>query len=235
MPILSLLAFAILCWLSCALTARAGEPSPSPAPQHPRFWSGLVLATNGAHPGQPPEHLRPVARKLTNIFGYNQFQVIGESSQKIDDSSERWLIPSKDFYMSVRSPNGPGPKNPTHITLFQNRKRLAEMEAHIGPDSPLFIRGPQYAGGQLVIVVRVADPSEFPERPVPKAVIVPVRPAPFPPIFGATPTRIPERVIVPPPPPTGVPLEKFYPGPDDHLSPLPGEGRGDPDSKMGKP
>jgi hypothetical protein len=222
MPIFSLLAFAIICWLSCALTARAGDPSPAPA--HPRIWSGLILATNGAHPGQPPEHLRPVAGKLRNIFGYNQFEVIGESSQRIDDANERWLIPSKDFYMSVRGPNGPGPKNPTHIELFQNRRRLAEMEAHLGPDSPLFIRGPQYAGGQLVIVVRVADQAEFPDRPVPRAVIVPVRPAPFSPVFGATPARVPEHVIgppPPPPPPSTVPLEKFYP--DVHSGPALGE------------
>jgi hypothetical protein len=232
MPISSLLVFAIICWLSCALTARAGDPSP--APQHPRIWSSLILATNDAHPTQPPEHLRPVAGKLHNIFGYNQFQVIGESSQKIDDANERWLVPSKDFYMSVRSPNGPGPKNPTHIILFQNRKRLAEMEAHIGPDSPLFIRGPQYAGGQLVIVVREAGPAEFPEA-VPKAVLVPVKPGPQGAIQTATPPRVPERVIVPPPAPNGVPLEKFYPGPDDHAGPLPGERPGDVDLKLGKP
>jgi hypothetical protein len=230
MPHVSLLTFATFCWLSCALTLRAGEPSPTP--QHPRIWSGLILATNGAHPGEPPEHLRKVAGKLRNIFGYNQFEVIGESSQRMDDANERWLIPSKDFYMSVRSPNGLGPKNQTQIILFQNRRRLAELEAHLGPDSPLFIRGPQYAHGQLVIVVRVADPSEFPER-LPGTAMLPLRQMP---VFAATPSRVQQHVVVAPPPPNAVPVQKFNPVPADRFGPMPGEGHGgDMESKTSKP
>ena len=157
MPLLSLLALGLFCWLSASSLSRAAEPSPAPPP---RIWSGLVLATNGPHPAAPPDRLRSVAGKLKNIFGYNQFEIIGEYSEKMDASSERWLVPSKDFYMSVQASPGHTGNFPTDIVLYQNRKRLAELQAHLGPDSPLFIRGPQYAHGQLVIVLRVADPSE---------------------------------------------------------------------------
>jgi hypothetical protein len=230
MPLLSLLAFGLICWLSWAATIRAAEPSPTAAP---RIWSGLILATNGAHPGQPPEHLRNVAGKLKNIFGYNQFEIVGEYSEKMGDANERWLVPSKDFYMSVQSGTGPGGNHPMKIVLFQNRKRLAELEAHLGPDSPLFIRGPQYAHGQLVIVLRVAEPSEFAVHE-PKPAILATNPSPI------LQPKEKQRSNPPPPPPPApllapIPKEKFNPQPPDRFGPLPGDRPGDIDSKLGRP
>jgi hypothetical protein len=207
---LSLLALALLCWLSCLATAEAQPPYPH------RIWSGLVLATNGPHPGEPPEHLRKVAGKLKDIFGYNHFEIVGEYSEKVDDNGERWLVPSKDFYMSVRSGAGPGANHPMKIVLFQSRRRLAELEAHLGPDSPLFIRGPQYAHGQLIIVLREPDPSEFPAHPS----AVHLTPLPT---HEKTPLLLPAG---------GPPQkDKLLPIPPDHFSPVAPEHPGDLDLK----
>jgi len=240
----SILASGLLCWFSCA--AAFAQPSPAP----PRIWSGLVLATNGANPGQPPEHLRKVAGKLKNIFGYNQFELVGEYSQKMEGPNESWLVPSKDFYMSVKSGSGPGGNHPMKIVLFQSNHRLAELEAHVSPDSPLFIRGPLYDRGQLVIVVRVADPSEDLEREsirVPAEAIhsaeegpnvrerkqsEPIPPAPTS-LSPATAVLPPPIVQLPPP----MPGPKINPLPAvAHIASLPEKknpGAGDPGSKTG--
>jgi len=162
MPLLSLLAFAIL-WCSCASRARAGDPAaaaPSIVPT--TIWSGLVLATNDPHPADAPPQLRNYAQQLKNIFGYNQFELIGENAEKMDDPYERWLIPSKDFCLSVKMHNEPGQNYPMKIVLFQTRKRLAEFETHVSAESPLFIRGPMYARGQLVIVLHIVAPGDAP-------------------------------------------------------------------------
>ncbi len=107
--------------------------------------------------------MRRYAGKLKNIFGYNQYELIGESSAKMDDPDERWLAPSKDFSLSVQRDDGPGLRHsPTKIALFQGKHRVAEFDTHLSSGSPLFIRGPFYAGGQLVIVVHAVDPSEIP-------------------------------------------------------------------------
>jgi hypothetical protein len=247
MSLLSLLAFGLLCWLSCAATAGAADPSPAPT----RIWSGLVLATNPAHPAQPPEPLRKFASKLKNIFGYNQFELVGEYSEKMDDPSERWLLPSKDFYLSVKTRNLPAQHYPMDVVLFQNRRRLAEFETHLSPESPLFIRGPLYAGGQLVIVLRVADASEFPVRPAPKPPFVVLNPSPFSPV---PPPREKEHpvtaaILITPPKARIIPLPADHsfgplppgrpgPGPADRFGPMSGDrpgGPGDIDQKFGKP
>jgi hypothetical protein len=163
MALLFLLAFV---WLSRPGPALAGEPSPPPIPPA-AVWSSLVLATNDAHPAQAPAMLRKYADKLRNIFGYNQFEIIGENSErmeKIEEPYEHWLIPSKDFYMSLKPRAERGGRHRMKIVLFQNRRQLAEFETHLSPESPLFIRGPLYARGQLVIVLHVVDPAEVPLR-----------------------------------------------------------------------
>ena len=234
MPLLSLLAFCLLCWLSCAATASAADASP---PSPPAIWSGLILATNDAHPAQAPTRLRLFADKLKNIFGYNQFELVGEHSEKMDDPYERWLIPSKDFCLSVKTHTGPGERYPMKIALFQNRHRLVQFEARLNSDSPLFIRGPLYAGGQLVIVLRVVDPSELPMRAL-RTPFVGANPSP---IINGTPPREKDR-----PTPASlatIPKERFNPAPVDHPSlipadhfgPMPGERPGDMDSKIMKP
>ena len=156
MPIPFLLVFCVL-WL--AGPAYAGSP-PAPAATPTSIWSGLVLATNDAHPADAPAELCKYAAKLKNIFGYNQFELIGQYSEKMDDPLERWLIPSKDFCLSVKTHNEPGENYPMKIVLFQNRRRLAEFETHLSSESPLFIRGPLYAGGQLIIVLHIVEPSD---------------------------------------------------------------------------
>jgi hypothetical protein len=168
MPFLAIILLCLCAALDASTSRVFGADASSPSPAVvgkviPRaIWTGLVLATNDPHPAEAPSQLRRFAGKLRNIFGYNQFELIGENSEKMEVPSERWLIPSKEFYLNVKTHPEPGQKLPDTIILFQNRRRLAEFETHLTADSPLFIRGPQYARGQLVIVVHVSEPGEAP-------------------------------------------------------------------------
>jgi hypothetical protein len=241
MSLLSFLA-AVLLGLACAGMASAASPASDASPPPARIWSGLILATNDSHPAQAPDRLRKFADKLKSIFGYNQFELIGEYSEKMDGSTERWLIPSKDFYLSVKTHNQPGGHNPATVTLFQSRHKLAEFETHLSPDSPLFIRGPLYARGQLVIVLHMADPSEAAVHPVAKPPLAVLNPTPLSTVLpprekerpnSASVVTIPKTHLNPPPPDHfgPPPAARFGPGPADRLGPHPG----DLDPKLGKP
>jgi hypothetical protein len=243
----SLLAFSILASLACA-SADAASPAASPPPP-PHLWSGLIYATNPSHPAPAPGRLARYVEKLRRIFGYSQYDLVGESSNKIDGPTERWLMPSQDFYMSVKPENGPGGHYPARVTLFQAKRRVAEFETHLSPDSPLFIRGPQYGGGQLVIVVHMVDEPE----PTPAALIL-QRPGSIivgGPGLGAILVHkekgpgmgtISQKARIPVlspihPVPIGGPgpgsPDHFDPGLHDHLGPLPG-GPGGLDSKLNR-
>jgi hypothetical protein len=249
MPLFPLLAVCLFCWLSCAaMAATTASPAPAATPQVVRaamavpavnppvirvaavvpppagpstaIWSGVVLATNQAHPSQAPPHLRSMADKLRHIFGYNQFQLVGEYAEKVGSGAERWLMPTRDFFLKAHK--NPGRNSSTRIVLFEGRRRVAEFDADLESGRPLFIRGPQYQGGQLLIVLRAVDPSQVP----PHAPMAPFFVTP-PPALNLQPPKIRQNsgvVVVsaklPKQRPAG-PLPRIIPNQPQHLTPLP--------------
>jgi hypothetical protein len=132
--------------------ARGGE----------RVWSGLVMATNhppirGAmQPGlarglPPPMHrLHPTLRRT---FGYDQFDVIGQSHKVLRTGQEDWLAVSKHFSLHVDSRGATRDGYRVHLQLFQDRQLLLETDANLSQSSPLVIKGPQVGSGQLLLLL----------------------------------------------------------------------------------
>ena len=64
-------------------------------------WSGLVIAENVAQPQSVPPELTRIEGSLKKFFGYNQFQVIGQSQKTLKTGQEDWLATSKFFGLHV--------------------------------------------------------------------------------------------------------------------------------------
>jgi len=124
-----------------------------------KIWSAVVLATNPPTPKDAPAELREFAPRLKRVFGYSQFDLVGSAAEKIDDRTERWLVPSQSFWLSVKARRAVSKETRggylLNLELFQDNRPLLETEAKLAPGSPLFIRGPQYGNGQLIIVLQV--------------------------------------------------------------------------------
>ncbi len=119
------------------------------------IWSALVLATNETKPMPPPAELQKFSGRMRNVFGYNQFEIIGSHTELMDDRTECWLVPSKSFSLRVKAKEGERDERTLSLQLFQKETLLVETKAHLGQQSPLFIRGPLYGTGQLIIVLSV--------------------------------------------------------------------------------
>ena len=66
-----------------------------------RVWSAMIFATN-TDAGKPvPPELANFRGQLEDIFGYKVFEVIDSHTELMDDPTERWLLPSKHFSLSV--------------------------------------------------------------------------------------------------------------------------------------
>lgn len=119
------------------------------------IWSALVHATNETSPEETPTELRRIEEKLENVFGYNQFRLLGEHAEQMDDPKEYWLIPSRIFSLRVASKMADKIGYRLKLELYHEKRRITEFEANLGAQSAIFIRGPLYAGGQLIIVLMV--------------------------------------------------------------------------------
>src|SRR5689334_19652575 len=75
--------------------------SAAPAYAAQLVWSGLIIAQNEEHPKPVPSELASLEDTLKELFGYNQFEVIGQSRKTLTTGQEDWLATSKYFALRV--------------------------------------------------------------------------------------------------------------------------------------
>ena len=127
-------------------------------------WSGLVIAENVPQPAAIPPELTKFEQTLKDLFGYNQFEVIGQSSKTLKTGEEDWLASSKYFSLQcdARGENDGGYS--LNLKLYKEKDVLLETDANLSKSSPLVIKGPQVGNGQLLLVLVVKDDEEAHRR-----------------------------------------------------------------------
>jgi hypothetical protein len=132
---------------------------PGSALAETKIWSAVILASNAPEPKESPEVLKPVFQGLKRFFGYNQFEILGSSTMSVDAKVEEWLVPTEHFWLSVRARKTTSKEARgaylLNLELFHDKRPLVATEARLGPESPLFIRGPVHATGQVLVVLQV--------------------------------------------------------------------------------
>jgi hypothetical protein len=118
-------------------------------------WSGLVIAENVTQPQPIPSELTRLERLLKTFFGYNQFQVIGQSQKTLKTGQEDWLATSKFFGLHVDARGETPVGYVLNLKLYKEKELLLETDTKLSKRSPLVIKGPQVGGGQLLLVLVV--------------------------------------------------------------------------------
>lgn len=123
-------------------------------------WSGLVIAENVPQPTAIPPELTKLEQTLKDLFGYNQFELIGQSNKTLKTGQEDWLANSKYFRLQAdaRGENDAGYK--LNLKLYKENDVLLETDADLSRSSPLVIKGPQVGSGQLLLVLVVKDDEQ---------------------------------------------------------------------------
>jgi hypothetical protein len=120
-----------------------------------KVWSGLVMAENVREPQPIPPELTRIEGLLKKFFGYNEFQVIGQSQKILKTGQEDWLATSKFFGLHVDARGETQGGYVLNLKLYKEKELLLETEAKLSKRSPLVIKGPQVGGGQLLLVLVV--------------------------------------------------------------------------------
>jgi hypothetical protein len=132
----------------------------SPGAAHPvqeKVWSAVILASNatkGEQPASPPPELAPFAPKLSKFFGYDQFAMLGSATKVMDGQTERWLVPTQNFWVGAKATREAGGYR-LSMEFFHDKRCILETEAILGPKSPIFVRGPMHKRGQIIVVFEV--------------------------------------------------------------------------------
>jgi hypothetical protein len=131
--------------MSAAAASRAAET----------VWSGLVIAENVMQPQPVPSELNRIEGLLKKFFGYNQFQVIGQSQKILKTGQEDWLATSKFFGLHVDARGETRGGYVLNLKLYKEKELLLETDTKLSKHSPLVIKGPQVGGGQLLLILVV--------------------------------------------------------------------------------
>jgi hypothetical protein len=92
---------------------------------------------------------------LRRTFGYNQFEIIGQSHRALQNGESSWLAVSKHFSLRVDPRGVTSDGYRVNLQLFQDRQLLLETDATLSKSSPLVIKGPQIGAGQLLLLLVV--------------------------------------------------------------------------------
>src|SRR3989442_8206595 len=127
-------------------------------------WSGLVIAENVPQPAPIPPELTGLEQTLKDLFGYNQFEVIGQSNKTLKTGQEDWLANSKYFglHVDARGENDSGYS--LNLKLYKESHVLLETDANLSKNNPLLIKGPHVRTGQLLLVLVVKDDEQARRR-----------------------------------------------------------------------
>jgi hypothetical protein len=120
-------------------------------------WSGLVIAQNTEQPQPAPPELASLEETLKELFGYNQFDVIGQSRKTLTTGQEDWLAQSKYFSLHVDAQGADEGGYELNLQLWQEKELLLETKSKLSQRSPLVIKGPQVGSGQLLLVLLIDD------------------------------------------------------------------------------
>jgi hypothetical protein len=132
---------------SSALPALAAE----------NFWGCLIYASDTAQCNNLPERLRGYEARMSSAFGYSRFCLIAQRQMTFQTQRETGLAFSGDLKIVLTSLTGASDGKYLIRLLFEESEEpVMETQARVSRNSPLFIRGPNWRDGQLIIVVMVA-------------------------------------------------------------------------------
>jgi hypothetical protein len=137
-----------------ALLALAASAKADPA-RAQIVWSGLVIAENVPEPSPIPPELSGIEQTLKDLFGYNQYQVIGQSRKTLRTGEEDWLAASKYFALHVDAQGESEIGYAVNLKLYKEKELLLESDTKLSKQSPLVIKGPLVGEGQLLLILMV--------------------------------------------------------------------------------
>ena len=130
-------------------------PVALPAEEGQSVWGAVVFAVNDRKGAPLPAKLGPFEKTLRTYFGYDRYEIVGENMIPLDLQKGPWLIPSDELYLKVFLEKKEGPAHLLYLELYQGKKQILTSRARLGVGGPLFIRGPFWGQGQLIIMLMV--------------------------------------------------------------------------------
>jgi hypothetical protein len=123
-----------------------------------RVWGCLLYASNSTKAFDLPARLSGYDARLRNGLGFSNYRVIAQQETAVEDRHENPLVSAGDIQVLLTSlSRASDGKYLVGILFLEGTNQVIETQARVGARSPLFIRGPDWREGQIIIVVMVGS------------------------------------------------------------------------------
>jgi hypothetical protein len=123
-----------------------------------QVWSCLLFGSNASKSFELPARLSGYDTRLRQGLGYSSYRVITQRETAVEDKRDNLLVAAGDIQVVLKNlSRGADGKYLVGLLFLQGTEQVMETQARVSLGSPLFIRGPDWRDGQIIIVVMVAS------------------------------------------------------------------------------
>ena len=121
-----------------------------------QIWGALIFASDEKIDTSKNGDIEKTLIQLGKAFQGKNFQLLGEHTQQIFSEYESWVVPSKDLFLKIDS-KGRTEKSDgvnLHLQLWREKNVLLKTDVILRKE-PIFITGPKWGNGQLIMVIEL--------------------------------------------------------------------------------
>ncbi len=155
----------MIAWVGFSLSVMAGADEDPGKSKIGRVSVTVYHATNG---NPKAAGAKAVVAKETTVrlqkearLRFKHYQLLGQDTQPLLRSYESWaqpLKPSDEVLVRFEAQGRPTKKSAVlDLELWLGRKKIVKTDARLEGDRPLFVLGPEWRGGRLIIAVALAS------------------------------------------------------------------------------
>ena len=117
--------------------------------------ASLYLGRNTPPPALAHMAAPELSARLHQVFGFQHYQLVKADRIELSRNWAQWFIPRKDFFLCVRTTK-PQADEPRLIDyeIYQDGFILAKGKYEPSEGTPLFINGPDFKKGRLILVLQ---------------------------------------------------------------------------------
>jgi hypothetical protein len=130
---------------------------------------GVIYATNG-DPAAAGEKAKPLGKDLEKRLRkeerlrFKEYRALGEDVQPLFRSYENWaqpLKPSDEILVRFEARSKPTRQSTSlDLELWLGRKKILRSDVTLEGGRPLYVLGPEWRGGRMIIAVSLAEPRQ---------------------------------------------------------------------------
>ena len=141
--------------VSLLLVIWAGALAPAAEAEGDVLYGAILMATAEENPTPIPPELKTQAANLEEVFGYNQYRILGQKKKTVTIGTEDWVVPSRKFFLHVDTKSPVPSGYALGLQLLRDDKVIVSADVKLSRERPLYIRGPFVGEGQLIILLMV--------------------------------------------------------------------------------